>query len=302
MRRVLKWIGIVLGVLIVLLVVAVTAFYAMGTSRLNRSYDIQAEAITIPTDDDSLARGAYLVTTVCTECHGSNLGGERFIDEPGIVTVYAPNITPGEGGISDLSDEDLIRAIRHGIDQDDSHLIVMPAEIFIHMSEEDLGSVIAFLRTLSPVDNAVPEIETSVMARVLLGADQFGNIFPAEYINHDQPFPEMPEIGVNEAYGEYLVAAYGCTLCHGENLAGGITPINAPPGEWPLSPNLTGDNLADWTEDNFVAALRGREMPGGSSINGEFMPIELYARLSDVDLKAIWAYLQTVPAAESAVE
>jgi len=300
MRRALKWIGIVIGVLIGLLIVAAVGLYISGTSRLNRTYDIEAETVTIPADEAALARGGYLAAAVCSECHSGNFAGELLIEEPGIAALYAPNLTPGEGGIGDLTDADLILAIRHGIDQDGSHLMYMPAEIFIHWSEADLGAVIAFLRNLPPVDNVVPEPQTTVLAHILLGADQFGEIFPAEYIDHNMPFPNMPEIGVNEEYGRYLVAAYACTLCHDDNLAGGITPRNAPPGAVPLSPNLTGDHLADWTEADFMTTLRTGERPDGSIIDPEFMPTDLYARVSGEDLQALWLYVQSLPAAGDA--
>jgi mono/diheme cytochrome c family protein len=306
MRRALKWIGIGLGVIIGLLIVAVIVFYFMGSARLTKTYDIEAESVTIPSDEESLARGEYIVRRICVECHRGNLGGsvsdDIFIDEPGLFTIYAANITPGEGGIGELSDADLVRAIRHGIDQDDSHLIVMPAEIFIHMSAEDLGSVIAFLRTLPPVDNVVPEPQISFIARALAGADMIGSVFPAEYIDHDMPFPDMPEISVNAEYGEYLVSAFACTLCHGDDMVGGIIPPNAPPGEWPLAPNITlGGETSGWSDDDFLETIRTGVAPDGNEID-EPMPMSIYTQLSDEDILAIWEYIKTVPPVENPSE
>lgn len=306
MRPKLKWIGIGTGVLIALLVVAVAVLYFMGTARLTRTYDIEAENISIPTDETSLARGEYIVRRVCVECHRGDLGGsvpdDIFVDEPGLFTVYAENITPGEGGIGDLSDADLVRAIRHGIDQDSTPLVVMPAELFIHLSAEDLGSIIAYLRTVPPVDNVTPDPQISFMARVLAGANMIGNVFPAEYIDHNLPFPDMPEIGVNTEYGHYLVSAFGCTLCHGDDMVGGITPINAPPGDFPLAPNITlGGETAGWSDDDFLQTFRTSIAPDGNEV-GEPMPMSIYSTLSDEDILAIWEYIKTLPAVESEAE
>ncbi len=306
MRRLLKWIGIGLGVLIGLLLVAGVALYLTGTSRLTQTYDVEAETITIPTDETALARGGYLAVTVCAECHQSNFAGSTpdniFVDEPGIITLYAANLTPGKGGISDLSDADLIRAIRHGLDQDGTPLIVMPAEIFSRWSAEDLGAVIAFVRTLAPVDNEVPEPQVGPLARIVYPLGMTGQIIPATYIDHNRPFPKMPEITVSEDYGHYLVSAMGCTLCHGDNLAGGRETIQLPPGSGPLSANLTGDHLAGWTADDFIETIRSGVTPDGHEIDAMAMPIDIYSRMSDEDLQALWLYIQSVAAAASVAE
>lgn len=306
MKRILKWIGIVLGVVVVLLIIAAGALYAMGTSRLTRTYDVEAETITIPTGDGSLARGAYLAATVCSECHGSNFAGSTpdniFVDEPGIITLYAANLTPGKGGIGDLSDADLIRAIRHGLDQAGTPLIVMPAEIFSRWSAEDLGAVTAFLHTLPPVDNEVPEPQVGVLARILYPLGLAGQIMPAEYIDHNRPFPDMPEIGVTTEYGAYLVSALGCTLCHGDNLAGGLEPPQLPPGSSPLSANLTSDHIAGWTQDDFIQTIRTGTTPDGHEIDPMVMPFDIYSRMSDDDLRALWLYIQSLPPAETTTQ
>ncbi len=297
MRSWLKWIGIVLGVIVGLLLIAVVVVSAMGASRLAKTHDIELEEIVLPTDEDSLARGGYLAQLICTECHGVDLSGEGFIEEDGIATVYSANLTPGEGGISDQTDAEVLRAIRHGVDHEGRQLVVMPAEIFIHWSEEDLAATIAYLRTLPPVDAVHPEPELGLMGRILMGADMFGAIFPAEYIDHNLPYPDMPEVSANPAYGAYLSRAVACTLCHGPELAGeSEPPPNMPPDmEFPGAPNLTSaGELATWTEEEFMTAVRTGVTPSGRELN-EIMAFELYAKLSDTDLKALWAYVQSLP-------
>ena len=78
-----------------------------------------------------------------------------------------------------------------------------------------MGAVIAYLRTLEPIDHVLPEPEINVPAGVLFSLGLFGDALPAEYIDHQRPIPQMPEIGINEAYGQYLASTMGCTLCHG---------------------------------------------------------------------------------------
>jgi mono/diheme cytochrome c family protein len=291
MRKVLKWIGIVLGGLIVLLLLAVVGLSMAGGSRLGKTRDVQAEAITIPTDEAALARGAHLADAACKSCHGANLSGSPILADPAIGTVYAANIT----GLGEThSDADLVRAIRHGVDQDGRQLIIMPAESFIHFSEEDLGALIAHLKTVPKVENDVPEPELTFMGRVLLGAGLFGDPFAAEYIDHDQPFHPMPPVGANVAYGEYL--ARFCMACHGADLAGGQP---ADP-ESPPAPNLTpGGELGAWTEEDFLAAIRTGVTPS-RQLDPAFMPWESFGKFEDEELQGIWIYLQSLPPRETA--
>ena len=307
-RRILKWIGIVLGVLLGLVVIIAIALYLRGTAILNTSYPaIEAETITIPDDDVALARGAYLAAVICTECHRGDLGGsvpdDIFVDEPGIFTIYAANITTGEGGIGDLTDAELVKAIRHGIDQDDTHLIIMPAEVFVNWSAEDVGAVIAHLRQRPPIDNVIPEPQLGLFGSIMLGADMVGNLFPAAYLDHDTPFPEMPEIGVNAEYGQYLATAFACVQCHDVDMTGGLVHPALPPGEYPLPPNITlGGTTADWSDDDFLNMFRTGMTPDGREIGDEPMPMGVYRRFSDTDILAIWEYIKSLPAVEIETE
>jgi cytochrome c553 len=293
MRKALKWIGIGLGGLVVLLLLAAMVLYAIGSARLNKNHDIQAEGIKIPTDDASLARGRHLVKgpALCAECHGQDLSGELLFDEPGIVKVHGTNIT----GLGEThSDGDLIRSIRHGVDTDGRQLVIMPADIYIHLSAGDMGAIIAYLKTLPRVGNDIPEPEVSVMGRILLAAGMFGDVFPAEYIEHNRPFPTMPAIGANGEYGEYLAAATGCTSCHGEDLSGELFDPEAPP-----APDLTPvGELGGWSEAYFIQTFRIGGSPQSDEADHEFMPWDEYAKMTDEELKALWMYLKSLPGGE----
>lgn len=290
MGKILKWIGIAVGVLLGLIILAVIVLNIVGSSTLNRTYDVEVEAITIPDDDVSLVRGAYLANNLCTECHGGDMSGAVMIDESGIATVYAPNITPSEAGVGGFSDADYVRAIRHGVSPDGKGYMIMPAEVIIHWSEEDLGATIAYLKTLPPNDRETPERDISIVGRSMLAAGVFGELFAADYIDHGMPFSERPEIGANAEYGAYFTRAFVCTLCHGEDMQGGPPPPNIPEiGEVPSA--LTA---ASWSTEEFITAITTGVTPDGRQLNQEFMPWELYDGFDREELEAIHLYLQTL--------
>jgi mono/diheme cytochrome c family protein len=289
MKKALKWIGIVLGGLIGVIIVAVFGLSFRANTRLNKTYQIQPETVSIPADADSIAEGKRLASFYCANCHGTNLGGTDFFSEPALAVVDAPNLASGNGGIGNqYSDADWVRAIRHGIDPQGKPLFVMPAKDFYFLNDEDLGQIIAFLKTLPPIDNTSNDFSFTIVGRVLLGLGVFGDVLSAENINHNGPRPEAPSAGVTADYGEYLVKTFGCSNCHGAQLSGGQS---SEPG-MPPGPNLTpGGHLGSWTGASFISTIRTRQ--------SEWMPFESLAKMSDDELKAIWTYLQSLPELET---
>lgn len=291
MKKVLKWVGIVVGGLLLLIVVAVIGLSISANSRLNKTYDITAENITISTDAETLERGDHLVSVFCRDCHTPELTGETLLEDPAIGTIYTANIT---GLAATHSDEEIVRAIRHGIDTDGRQLLIMPANIFNHLGESDMAAIVAYLKTVPRNGEAQPPTQLALMGRVFLGAGMFGDVFPAEYIDHEQPFPTMPEIGANATYGEYLT--HFCIECHGDNLAGGP----AFDAESIAPPNLTpAGELGDWTQEDFLTAIRTGVTPSGRQLDPEQMPWESVAKLDDEELIGIWLYLNSLPARET---
>ncbi|NOH02664.1 MAG: hypothetical protein HND47_12250 [Chloroflexi bacterium] len=99
MKKVFKWIGIVLGSLVGLILLAVLGLFAAGSSRLDKTYDFPPSGIVVPTDAASLERGRHLTNMMCTGCHGSDLGGvEKWFADDALGRVDAPNLTSGLGG------------------------------------------------------------------------------------------------------------------------------------------------------------------------------------------------------------
>jgi mono/diheme cytochrome c family protein len=284
MRKVLKWIGIVLGSLIGLILIAAVVFYIKGSRDLAGTVQVPTDHVDVPTDEASLSRGQELVTALCTGCHGENLGGDAIVDDPALGTIYAANLTSGEGGVlASHSDDDLVRSIRHGVAPDGRLLLVMPSKAFNFLSAEDVGSIIAYLKSLPPVDKVVPPPKLAPIGRVFAGADPTGDMFSAQQIDHDKPFPAMPEIGASADYGAYITGF--CKQCHGADLTGAFGPDLTMSGE-----------LAGWSEDGFLTTLDTGVTPGGRELNPDEMPWKDVRKLDQDELRGIYMYLRTLNA------
>ncbi len=292
MKKVAKWAGIVFAGLAGVLVVAAALVFFLSQNRINRTYAIQVETLTIPTDADALARGEHLaVTRGCTDCHGANLAGAPFFDDPAIGKLYASNLTPGKGGVGrTYEDEDWVRAIRHGVRPDGKPLLFMPAQEFYYLSDEDLGALIAYLKTIPAVDNEPDEDAVGPLGRILFLAGQLP-LIPAELIDHDGPRPAAPPPGVTAEYGRYL--AVGCAGCHGQDFAGGPIP-GMPPGTPPAANLTPAGHLSQWSEADFINTLRTGVTPKGEKLS-PIMPFSSIGAMTDDELKAIFLFLQSLP-------
>ena len=299
MKRVLKRIGIgVLGIL----VLGIVLVFVISTIRWNRDYenfDIPVESISIPTDKAAIAYGKHIATIrFCEVCHGDNLAGGYLMNEPVLAVIPAPNLTSGLGGVGQTNtDEDWIRAIRHGVGHDKRGLIGMPARIWNQLSDKDLGALIAYLKSVPPVDNELPNRKIGPVFRLMLTLGKTP-VSEASLIDHTAPRPPAPEAGITMEYGKYL--ALGCTACHGPNLNGGtIRDLN---GELVTALNLTpGGELQGWSESDFITTLRTGVTPGGHNLS-EAMPWRYVGQMTDDELQAIWLYLQSLPALEQGTE
>jgi mono/diheme cytochrome c family protein len=295
MRKVLKWIGIVLGGLIGLVVLALVVIYFIVGARLNKTYDIPAEAVTVPTDAATVKRGEVLTNYAgCTDCHTANLAGDIWEDTAIFARFGPANLTSGAGGIGNtFGDADWVRAIRHGIGTDGKPLIVMPSHLYYYLSDADLGAIIAYVKSVSPVDKESSPNTLGPLGRVIALLEP--NFIPAALIDHTGPRPVAPEPGVTVEYGQYLGRV--CQECHGPNLAGEVGEAGA---EEPAPANLTpGGDLATWSEADFIETIRTGRTPTGRQLNPQDMPWPGFSRLSDDELRALWLYLQSVPAQET---
>lgn len=299
MRGVLKWLGIILGGLLAVLLVAFGIVYFQSEAMQNKTYETPAISVSVPTDAATLERGRHLVTVVsdCTGCHGADLSGTAVVDDPAIGRILAPNLTAGQGGFgSVLSDEDMARVLRYGVLPDGKSVRVMPANDYTHFTDEDLGAVIAYLRSVPPVDTNHPPTTLGPLGRVLLVTGQLP-IMIAPRIDFAGAGSPPLEKGPTLAYGTYLIDVAGCTGCHGLGLSGG--PIIGAPPDFPPAANLTPSGaVGTWTEADFINTIRTGVNPEGRELL-TFMPWMTYRNMSDDELKALWAYIQTVPAREA---
>ncbi|MGE5464809.1 MAG: c-type cytochrome [Syntrophothermus sp.] len=129
MKRFFKWLGLILASLAGLIVLAGLVMFLSGNSRLNKTYDFPLSTVVVPTDEASIDYGKHRVQTLCADCHGADLGGVlNWLDVGPLGRIDSANLTSGEGGVGQQfsSDEDYVRALRHGIDPDGKP-INMPA-------------------------------------------------------------------------------------------------------------------------------------------------------------------------------
>jgi mono/diheme cytochrome c family protein len=184
MRKLLKWIGIVLGSLIGLLVLVVVGLIAYGQLSFKPAHaDRPLYSITADTSSEGLARGEYLMESVmgCTQaCHSPEgrpfVGVVENIDEGPIAVVFAvPNLTPDrETGLGNWTDAEIARAIREGVDRGGVELVVMPSYNYHALSDADVAAMVGYLRNLEPVSNAIPPFQANAIAKVMLALGMFG--------------------------------------------------------------------------------------------------------------------------------
>jgi mono/diheme cytochrome c family protein len=258
---------------------------------------------------ERLARGKYLVNGValCFDCHAqavkdfqdvkpgeapifTKLGSGRVMFQEGKARLVAPNITPDvETGAGTWTDDQFARAIREGIGHDGRTLFpLMPYEDFRHMSDEDLASIIVYIRSLEPVRHELPKTQIPFpLSRLIKSAPQ-----PLEgpvVVDAQDPIDR----------GRYLVHVAHCINCHtpkknGQPIAGMEFAGGEPFGPNVVSANITPDpsGISYYDQKLFINVLRTGHV-GARGLNAP-MPWWFFKNMSDDDLKSIFAYLQTV--------
>ena len=249
----------------------------------------------------SLERGDYLVNSImaCGSCHtpqgpegpmpGMGLTGQ-LVENTEAFTAVAPNITPASR-IADWSDAELMRAIREGIRPDGSVIgPPMPFEVYKHISDDDLASVVLYLRT-------VPAVESDP------GVSEYRMPLPPAYGPPIESVAAVPE-GVTVEYGAYLAGPLGhCIVCHspigpqGADIEGQLgLGGNAFHGPWgvSVSPNITPVGLANYSDAELETMITKGVRPNGSRMLPP-MSYPHYARMTDNDLDALVLYLRALP-------
>jgi hypothetical protein len=260
-------------------------------ASMRKVYDIPVPTIVRSTDPDVLARGKHLAQSVAPcatrDCHGTDLGGGRPIETGPIGTLTGPNLTRL---LTVYSDGELARMMRHGIKKDGRSLAFMPVQDFAWLPEDDVVAVVSYLRTVPPVDRPDGLMQIRALGKVL---DRKGQMILdiARHIDHDSTVRAKAATPTVE-YGQFL--AMGCSGCHGEHYSGGAIP-GAPPSipiPLNLTPHETG--LKGWTIEDLNRLLDTGVRKNGKKLD-PFMPFEAFAKFDDVERKALWAYLESLP-------
>lgn len=293
----MKLIGQILGGIVVVIVMALLTVFVFSTQKLNRVIEYSDTSPPIPKDSASIARGRHLARAIgkCVDCHGEDLGGMVVFDALPMARVVGPNLTSGRGGVAgERTDDDYLRSIRHGIGLGSRALVLMPSKAYWHMGDDDVGALIAYLRSVPPVDRELPPTSFGLVGRFLLLRGDLDGMFDARDIDHVARRTAVPAADTTADYGRYLANIGGCTHCHGPTLSGGAIPA-APPEAKPAA-NLTPDGIGSWTEADFFKAMREGMRPNGIAIDSTQMPIKMTREMTDLETKAIFKFLQTVPA------
>jgi cytochrome c553 len=212
---------------------------------------------------------------------------------PPIGTLYAPNLTPS-GNIKDWSDGEVIRAIREGVHKNGRSLLIMPSDNFRNLSDDDVQAVVAYLRSQPATGGPTPTNEFNLFGALFI------NLF--DFRTAQQPVGSVtaPQQGTPQ-YGKYMVDVIGCRSCHGDQLQGKAD--TGQPGP-PPGPNLTRI-VPQWTEGQFMAFFNTGKRPDGTMVPILTLPsgfseprmpwTEVRAVTTDDELKAIYAYLHSLP-------
>lgn len=313
MKKALKILGILIGIIVLLLLAGGIFINARGIP----SYEVKAPQVNIQPDSAMVANGARLVNMVCAECHrGENtraLTGKKLMDIPEFFgEIYSPNITQHpEHGMGKYTAGELTYLLRTGIKRNgDFAPTYMPR--FNHMSEYDMNSIIAYLQSdegpVQPVAEPSQPCQPSFMTKFLCNTVFKPLPFPEEY-------PKKPAASEEVALGKYILQGMvNCYECHSADfktnnqlipeesvgyLGGGNRLLDLD-GNIVLAPNLTmhETGLGGWTEEQFIQAVKYGQRPDGKAIR---YPMLKLSQLADEEVSAMWAYLQTVPKIDNAV-
>lgn len=286
MRKVVKWFGTLVAVLILGVALLLAAAWINSERALARRYAVQDPPLAVPTDAAGLAHGEHLfLTRGCADCHGTQGEGRLVMDAGPLAKLVAPNITPAALQARGYDADKIARAVRHAVRADDTPLVFMPSADWSELSDADTAALVAHVQALPSSANDPGSIEVRPLARVLHLFGKFP-LTPAERIDHAPRPRGAPPAQPTVDFGRYV--AQSCAGCHTDSFAG-RSPI--APGTPPV-PNLT--TLKTWTEADFYRALREGKRPDGSAID-PFMPWKMTARMTDTELSALYRFLQSLP-------
>lgn len=318
MKRLFKILAYLLGVLVLLFGAALAYLYLKGIPTYPYAPTPEIEALKVEPDSARVERGAKIATLLCNECHKDKntgqLTGSHMPDIPSAFgSVFSYNITHHrEQGIGAWTDGELYYFLRTGIRKDGSWAPpFMPK--FPNMADEDVYSIIAWLRSDHPAlaanSREHPPNRYNLFIKFLSNVAFAPPPLPAKVIT-------IPAETDQIAFGEYVADALcACYACHSADFAkmdllvpknslgfyGGGNPMLNYEGELVPSANITMDpetGIGTWTREQFREAVKLGRNPRGGPL---YYPMFPHITLTDTEVDAIWAYLQTVPPIQNAV-
>lgn len=316
MPKFLRYLLIIIGILII----AVGCFAAFVLIRGIPHYTAEKITLKVEPTPARLERGQVLVSLLCSNCHMDHdkhkLTGREMTEVTKFGQIFSKNITNDPvHGIGKWTDGEIIYLLRTGLKPDGTYLPPYMAKV-PHMSDEDVYSIITFLRSDHPwvaADNTVhPPTRPSFLTKFLCS---MGIMKPFPFPKSPIPQPDSTNA---VALGRYNAFNFECFSCHSQDFKsndflnpeksvgffGGGNSFIMPDGNTVQSLNITMDDetgIGKWTEDEFVSAVKSGILPGGQpSLRNP--PMQPYAGLNDKDVKAIFAYLKTIPKIKNKVD
>jgi mono/diheme cytochrome c family protein len=288
-RAAIKWSGTVAASLFTLIFAFASVASARGMFLAYAPRGSAPPTLTVERTPERVARGEHIARALCSSCHsttadvpltgGKNLSEEAHMPLGDIVPF---NLTPG-GPLKTWSDGEIFRAVRNAADRDRHPLVVMSGQGVRNLSDDDVHSVIAYLRSQAPVESATAPERLSFISMIFAGA----GMLPLD-LSYRPEHIAAPAKGPTAEYGQYVVGWAGCKECHGAELTGGGG------GVLPKGPNLRV--VKGWTRDQFIQTIRSGVDPFGKKLDPMMMPWKFLGRMDDDELSAVHAYLTSLPA------
>ncbi|MBK7762991.1 MAG: c-type cytochrome [Bacteroidetes bacterium] len=311
MKKILKGILYLILVLVVVLIIGAAFINFSGLPTYKVEMPENLKNLHVKIDSSTVARGERMASMLCIKCHmgeGNKLIGKHVDDLPKeFGTIYSYNITQDkEAGIGNWTDGEIIYLLKTGIKRDGSYAPpYMPK--FPLMADEDIEAIVAWLRSDRPNVQASKEKQAINQPNFLVK-------FLCRVAMKPLPLQKSPILSPDSnnavALGKYLsTGALGCFQCHSQDFKtnneiepeksigffGGGNPMLDMDGNLVPSQNITFDKtsgIGNYSEDDFLRILKEGKRPDGTSTR---YPMEPYSVLSDNEIKAIYAYLKTVP-------
>lgn len=276
MAKAMRWFGYFVGGLF-LLAIAAAAYVWIASSQALRAHAPRGERLVAPPPAQLADAPRQLHVLGCLSCHGDKLQGRVFIEEPGVGTVHASNLTLVA---SRATDQQLAQAIRQGIGHDGRALLIMPSEGYQFLTDSEVSALIAAIRRMpkTGVDQPLPRMEPLGRLGLAMGRFKSAPAVAAEFRRS-----QVPDFGPRYARGRHIVQI-NCAECHGPQLQG----KEVEPGT--VAPALS--IAAAYDLDEFRKMIRTGIAPGNRKLGlmGEVARDD-FRYLTDDEIEAIHAYL-----------